>query len=196
MAQRLERDSIRWTGSSLLKRKLLFGFCDRTLALLIGILLLPESVAATPTQFSPLFKAGLIHFPEARQGLKSQPHSPSRLKTTHLLILSPLERTLAMRQGFQPLADEHFERMNQWRFKGLENSPSLAQQPANSSPNTTTTDKQQAYERGRQLNEQALQLQKQGTAESRQQALAKYQEALSIWQQLAVNEAPPYVARG
>jgi tetratricopeptide (TPR) repeat protein len=63
-----------------------------------------------------------------------------------------------------------------------------------SSPNATTTNEQQAYERGRQLNEQALQLQKQGTPESRQQALAKYEEALSIWQQLAVNEAPPYGA--
>jgi CHAT domain-containing protein/predicted negative regulator of RcsB-dependent stress response len=75
-------------------------------------------------------------------------------------------------------------------------SVSIAQQPATSSPNTNTTDKQQAYARGRQLLEQALQLQNQGTAESRQQALAKYKEALSIWQQLAVNEAPPYVARG
>jgi CHAT domain-containing protein/tetratricopeptide (TPR) repeat protein len=43
--------------------------------------------------------------------------------------------------------------------------------------------------------EQAQQLQKQGTAESQQQALAKYEEALSIWQQLAVDEAPPYRAR-
>jgi tetratricopeptide (TPR) repeat protein len=74
-------------------------------------------------------------------------------------------------------------------------SVSIAQQPATSSPNATTTDKQQAYERGRQLIEQALQLWQQGTAEQRQQALAKYEEALSIWQQLAVNEAPPYQAR-
>jgi tetratricopeptide (TPR) repeat protein len=77
---------------------------------------------------------------------------------------------------------------------GWGGSPSLAQQPATSSPNATTTDKQQAYERGRQLIEQARQLLEQGTAEQRQQALAKYQEALSIWQQLAVNEAPPYGA--
>ena len=101
-------------------------FCDRTLALLIGILLLSESVAATATA----------------------------------------------------------------------TSVSIAQQPATSSPNATTTEQQQAYERAQQLFEQAQQLQKQGTAESQQQALARYEEALKIWQQLAVNEAPPYVARG
>jgi tetratricopeptide (TPR) repeat protein len=78
---------------------------------------------------------------------------------------------------------------------GWGGSPSLAQQPATSSPNATTTDEQQAYERGVQLLQQGQQLQNQGTAESRQQALAKYEEALSIWQQLAVNEAPPYQAR-
>ncbi|MBD1941177.1 tetratricopeptide repeat protein, partial [Coleofasciculus sp. FACHB-712] len=74
-------------------------------------------------------------------------------------------------------------------------SVSIAQQPATSSPNATTTDRQQAYKRAQQLFEQARQLESQGTAEQRQQALAKYEEALSIWQQLAVNEAPPYVAR-
>jgi CHAT domain-containing protein/predicted negative regulator of RcsB-dependent stress response len=74
-------------------------------------------------------------------------------------------------------------------------SVSIAQQPATSSPNATTTDEEQAYARGLQLMKQALQLWQQGTAEQRQQALAKYEEALSIWQQLAVNEAPPYQAR-
>lgn len=120
---------------SLFKRKLLMRFCDRTLAVLIAFLLLPESVSATPTQFSPLEKGG-------------------------------------------------------WG-----GSPIIAQQPATSSPNATTTNEQQAYARGEQLLQQALQLWQQGTAEQRQQALAKYEEALSIWQQLAVNEAPPYVAR-
>ena len=120
---------------SLLKGKSLLWFCCQSLALFVGILLLSESVTATPTQFSPLSKGG-------------------------------------------------------WG-----GSPSLAQQPATSSPNATTTDEQQVYARGRQLFEQARQLQKQGTAEQRQQALAKYEEALLIWQQLAVNEAPPYVAR-
>jgi CHAT domain-containing protein/predicted negative regulator of RcsB-dependent stress response len=79
--------------------------------------------------------------------------------------------------------------------QGWGGSPRLAQQPATSSPNATTTDKQQAYERGQQLLDQARQLSDQGTAEQRQQALAKYEEALLIWQQLAVNEAPPYAAR-
>jgi hypothetical protein len=64
-------------------------------------------------------------------------------------------------------------------------SVSIAQQPATSSPDATTTNEQQAYERGLQLLQQGQQLQNQGTAESRQQALAKYEEALSIWQQLA-----------
>jgi tetratricopeptide (TPR) repeat protein len=105
------------------------------LALFIGILLLSESVAATPTRFSPLFNSG-------------------------------------------------------WG-----GSPSLAQQPATSSPNATTSDEEQAFARGLQLIEQARQLENQGTAEQRQQALAKYEEALLICQQLAVNEAPPYVAR-
>ncbi|MFE1745088.1 tetratricopeptide repeat protein [Coleofasciculus sp. H7-2] len=75
-------------------------------------------------------------------------------------------------------------------------SISIAQQPATSSPNATTTDKQQAFARAQQLFEQAGQLRQQGTAESQQQALAKYEEALKIWQELAVNEAPPYAARG
>ncbi|MEP0840529.1 tetratricopeptide repeat protein [Coleofasciculus sp. FACHB-64] len=74
-------------------------------------------------------------------------------------------------------------------------SVSIAQQPATSSPNATTTDEQQTYEQGLQLIKQGQQLEKQGTVESQQQALAKYEEALSIWQQLAVNEAPPYEAR-
>jgi hypothetical protein len=43
--------------------------------------------------------AGLFHSPSNRQGLKSLANSPSRLKTTQLLLLSPLERTLAVRQG-------------------------------------------------------------------------------------------------
>ncbi|MEP0751248.1 tetratricopeptide repeat protein [Trichocoleus sp. Lan] len=75
-------------------------------------------------------------------------------------------------------------------------SVSIAQQPATSSPNTTTTDRQQAYTRAQQLFEQAGQLRQQGTAESQQQALAKYEEALKLWQELAVNEAPTYAARG
>ncbi len=116
------------------------------LALFIGILLLSESVAATPTRFSPL----VSNVPPYQGGIRG--------------------------------------------VDGWGGSPSLAQPPVTSSPNATTTNEQQAYERGRQLNEQALQLQKQGTPESRQQALAKYEEALSIWQQLAVNEAPPYGA--
>jgi CHAT domain-containing protein/predicted negative regulator of RcsB-dependent stress response len=104
------------------------------LAIAIGIVLLSESVTATPTRFSPLQKGG-------------------------------------------------------WG-----GSPSLAQQPATSSPNANISDREQAFARAQQLFEQGQQLQKQGTAQSRQQALAKYEEALSIWQQLAVNEAPPYQA--
>jgi len=74
-------------------------------------------------------------------------------------------------------------------------SVSITQQPATSSPNATTTEQQRAFARAQQLFEQARQLRNQGTAESQQQALAKYEEALSIWQQLAINEAPPYMAR-
>ena len=43
----------------LLKLALLPGIVHRTLALIIGILLLSESVSATPTQFSLRFKATL-----------------------------------------------------------------------------------------------------------------------------------------
>jgi hypothetical protein len=53
-------------------------------------------------------------------------------------------------------------------------SVSIAQQPATSSPNATTTDEQQAYARGQQLLDQARQLSDQGTAESQEQALPKY----------------------
>jgi tetratricopeptide (TPR) repeat protein len=125
------------------------------LALFIGILLLSESVGATPTRFSPLLDPPPV----------------------------PLKKGEA--KGCYAFCSTG----------GWGGSPSLAQQPATSSPNATTSDEQQAYARGSQLMEQALQLWQQGTAEQRQQALAKYEEALSIWQQLAVNEAPPYQAR-
>ncbi len=109
---------------------------SRTLAIAISIVLLSESVTATPTQFSLLFKG----------------HGGG--------------------------------------------APSLAQQPATSSPNANISDREQAFARGQQLLDEARQLrQQQGTAEQRQQALAKCKEALSIWQQLAANEAPPYMAR-
>src|SRR5919199_982705 len=123
---------------------------SRMLAIVIGILLLSESVTATPARFSPLFNR-------------------------------------SDRRSFSEDFSEDEE--------GWGGSLSLAQQPATSSPNATTTDKQQAYTQARQLLKQARQLSEQGTAEQRQQALAKYEEALKIWQQLAVDEAPPYVAR-
>lgn len=141
MTQPIKGDSIRWIVPyalrtshannqakqmfSLLKGKSLLWFCDRTLAVFIGILLVLKSVAATAT-------------------------APSG---------------------------------------------STAQQPVASLQNVTAIDKQQAYARGMQLLDQARQLREQGTAEQTQQALAKYEEALKIWQQLAVDEAPPYVAR-
>ncbi len=43
--------------------------------------------------------------PETRRGINSSANSSSRLKTTQSLINSPLERTLAISQGFKPLAD-------------------------------------------------------------------------------------------
>ncbi|WP_315789965.1 CHAT domain-containing tetratricopeptide repeat protein [Fischerella sp. JS2] len=64
----------------------------------------------------------------------------------------------------------------------------LAQQP-------NSPEKQKAFVQAQQLSQAAKKLFEQGTAASRQQALAKYQAALKIWQQLAVNESPPYVAR-
>lgn len=44
-------------------------------------------------------------FPEPRPEFKLRANSPSRLKTTETLTNSPLERTFAMSQGFEPLAD-------------------------------------------------------------------------------------------
>jgi tetratricopeptide (TPR) repeat protein len=74
--------------------------------------------------------------------------------------------------------------------------PALAQQPATSSPNATTSDEEQSLCTGLQLiGASTGNLIAKGTAEQRQQALAKYEEALLSGQQLAVNEAPPYVAR-
>ena len=46
----------------------------------------------------------LIHFPSARQGLKPLANSESPLKWTKESCFSPLQRTSAMRQGFQPLS--------------------------------------------------------------------------------------------
>ncbi|MEG4804808.1 AAA-like domain-containing protein [Microcoleus sp. ARI1-B5] len=59
--------------------------------------------SANPSQ-SPLSSRALDS-PETRLGLKSPSYSSSRLQTTKRLIDSPLQRTLAMRQGFQPQAD-------------------------------------------------------------------------------------------
>ncbi|MEQ9370364.1 MAG: HEAT repeat domain-containing protein [Coleofasciculus chthonoplastes F3-SA18-01] len=82
---------------------------------LARLLLEEATTALTPSpSANPPHSPGLIHFPEARQGLKSLPNSPSRLKTTQPPIISPLpfgnakseQRTLAMSQGFEPLADE------------------------------------------------------------------------------------------
>jgi hypothetical protein len=50
----------------------------------------------TLSRFSPLFKAGLIHSPETRQGLKSLAYNPSRLKTTQILIYSPVSEDLIL----------------------------------------------------------------------------------------------------
>ncbi|MEG3842986.1 phosphodiester glycosidase family protein [Microcoleus sp. herbarium14] len=52
--------------------------------------------------------AGLIHASRARQGMNSLADSKSRLKPTEILTDSPLQRTSAMRQGFQPLSDYNF----------------------------------------------------------------------------------------
>jgi Phosphodiester glycosidase len=51
----------------------------------------------------------------SRQGINSLANSESRLKPTEMLTDSPLERTLAMRQGFEPLSDYGFE----WKMAGL-----------------------------------------------------------------------------
>ena len=45
--------------------------------------------------------------PAAHQEINLRANSSSRLKTTETLIDSPLEKTLAMSQGFKPLADEN-----------------------------------------------------------------------------------------
>jgi hypothetical protein len=44
----------------------------------------------------------------ARQGINSLASGESRLKPTEIPLFSPLQRTSAMRQGFQPLSDSRF----------------------------------------------------------------------------------------
>jgi hypothetical protein len=43
--------------------------------------------------FKPVSIAGLIRFPETRPEFKLRANSQSRLKTTQIVIFSPLERT-------------------------------------------------------------------------------------------------------
>ncbi|WP_293346763.1 tetratricopeptide repeat protein [Microcoleus sp. CAWBG51] len=51
----------------------------------------------------------LIHSPSARLGFKPQANSESPLKWTKESCFSPLQRTSAMRQGFQPLSESESE---------------------------------------------------------------------------------------
>ena len=149
--------------------------CEGSFTLFIGVLLLSESVAATPTQLS-VSQVELFHSPSSHQGINSLAYSPSRLKTTQLPIVSPLERTLAVRQGFQPLADGRFERTNQrWlSHEGWEGSPSIAQQPAATEQEATRAAAERAFQEGKQLYQQ-------GTADSLRQAITKFEEVLPLY---------------
>ncbi|MEZ2225760.1 MAG: phosphodiester glycosidase family protein [Microcoleus sp.] len=75
-------------------------------------------------------KAGLMDASTARQGIHSLANRESRLKPTEIPLNSPLQRTSAMRQGFQPLSDSRFE----WEKAGLMDA-STAPQGMNSLAN-------------------------------------------------------------
>ncbi|WP_293305541.1 hypothetical protein [Microcoleus sp. PH2017_22_RUC_O_B] len=62
-----------------------------------------ESDISEPLQAVLEQQQKLIDCPSARQGINSLANSESPLKWTKESCFSPLERTCAMRQGFQPL---------------------------------------------------------------------------------------------
>ena len=177
MAPLFERETIQTKSPKTLhKLVLLPGIIHRSLALFISVLLLSESVAATPIRFSPLLKAGLIRFPDSRPEFKLRANSESPLKWTKKrpISCSRFQPTLAMSQGFEPLAG--LESMNQPCLlkEGWGGAPSLAQQPAATQQDATRAAAERAFQEG-------MQLYQQGTAESLRQAIAKWEEALPLY---------------
>ncbi|MEG4330188.1 hypothetical protein Q5688_33450, partial [Microcoleus sp. herbarium5] len=79
-----------------------------SVSILPVLAIVPSLVWNQPGRAQQGERAGLIHASRSRQGMNSLADSESRLKPTEILTNSSLERTSAMRQGFQPVSDYRF----------------------------------------------------------------------------------------
>lgn len=90
---------------------------------------------------------------ESRRGINSTAHSSSPLKWTQRLVdseISPLERTLAVSQGFKPLAGERVNARYEFNFPTpiaiyLDKDWEVISQESDENPITDVTDKNLAY---------------------------------------------------
>ncbi|MEG4008089.1 phosphodiester glycosidase family protein [Microcoleus sp. Pol11C1] len=88
-----------------MKRNLFDWRLILSVSILPVLVIAPSLVLNQPARAQEGERAALIHASRSRQGMNSLADSESRLKTTEILSHSSLERTLTMRQGFQPLSD-------------------------------------------------------------------------------------------
>ncbi|MEG3959511.1 phosphodiester glycosidase family protein [Microcoleus sp. herbarium2] len=91
-----------------MKRNLLYWRRILSVWILPVLAIAPSLVWNQPGRAQEGERAGLIDASRARQGMNSLADSESRLKPTEILTDSPLEKTSAMRQGFQPLSEYRF----------------------------------------------------------------------------------------
>ena len=88
-----------------MKRNLFYWRPILSVSILPLLAIAPSLVWNQPGRTQEGERAGLIHASRSRQGMNSLADSESRLKPTEILSDSSLEKTSAMRQGFQPLSD-------------------------------------------------------------------------------------------
>src|SRR5919202_634643 len=142
---------------------------QHSLALFIGVLLLSESVAATPTKFFPLFKA------TASIGSRELPSKADFAPLTPQLWGGEEgEPESQSPPGLGDLGGEKDLFVHRSLNKGSWGDlSSIAQQPTTNQQDATRAAAERAYQ-------EALQLYRQGTAESLRQAIAKWEEALPL----------------
>jgi hypothetical protein len=90
------------------KRNLLYWRRILSVWILPVLAIAPSLVWNQPGRAQEGERAGLIHASRSRQGMNSLADSESRLKPTEILTDSSLEKTSAMKQGFQPLSEYRF----------------------------------------------------------------------------------------
>ncbi|MEG4533416.1 phosphodiester glycosidase family protein [Microcoleus sp. D2_18a_D3] len=91
-----------------MKRNFVYWRLILSVSILPVLAIVPSLLWNQPGRTQEREMAGLIDASRTPQGMNSLADSESRLKPTEILTDSPLERTSAMRQGFQPLSDYRF----------------------------------------------------------------------------------------